>query len=90
MTGTGAASFGVAVAADAYRRLIFPSLEREFFNTIKERADTEAISVFAENLRHLLLVAPAGEKRVPAIDPGTVPAASLSVLMRPEALRRPV
>lgn len=64
VTGTGAA------AADAYRRLIAPSLEREFFNTIKERADTEAISVFAENLRHLLFAAPAGEKRVLAIDPG--------------------
>ena len=71
VTGNGPASSEVATAAaDAYRRLIAPSLEREFFNTIKERADTEAISVFAENLRHLLLAAPAGEKRVLAIDPG--------------------
>ncbi|HJK76164.1 MAG TPA: helix-hairpin-helix domain-containing protein [Methanocorpusculum sp.] len=71
MTGNGPASSEVATAAaDAYRRLIAPSLERELFNTIKERADTEAISVFAENLRHLLLAAPAGEKRVLAIDPG--------------------
>ncbi|HJK44978.1 MAG TPA: helix-hairpin-helix domain-containing protein, partial [Methanocorpusculum sp.] len=71
VTGNGPASSEVATAAaDAYRRLIAPSLEREFFNTIKERADTEAILVFAENLRHLLLAAPAGEKRVLAIDPG--------------------
>ena len=68
VTGNGPASSEVATAAaDAYRRLIAPSLEREFFNTIKER---EAISVFAENLRHLLLASPAGEKRVLAIDPG--------------------
>ena len=59
-----------AAAADSYRRLIAPSLEREFFATVKERADSEAIRVFAENLRHLLLAAPAGERRVLAIDPG--------------------
>ncbi|MDV0441191.1 Tex family protein [Methanorbis furvi] len=71
VTGRGEASAEVAAAAtDAYRRLILPSLEREFFNTVKERADTEAIAVFADNLRHLLLAAPAGEKRVLAIDPG--------------------
>ncbi|MDV0444129.1 Tex family protein [Methanorbis rubei] len=71
VTGRGEASAEVASAAtDAYRRLILPSLEREFFNTVKERADTEAIAVFADNLRHLLLAAPAGEKRVLAIDPG--------------------
>lgn len=71
VTGTGPASKEVALAAaDSYKRLIAPSLEREFFNTIKERADTEAILIFAENLRHLLLAKPAGEKRVLAIDPG--------------------
>lgn len=71
VTGRGEASAEVAAAAtDAYRRLIAPSLEREFFATIKERADTEAIAVFADNLRHLLLAPPAGEKRVLAIDPG--------------------
>ena len=71
VAGRGPASAEVAAAAaDSYRRLIAPSLEREFFATVKERADTEAIRVFAENLRHLLLAAPAGERRVLAIDPG--------------------
>ncbi len=57
-------------AADAYKRLLRPSLENEFRATAKERADTEAIEVFAENLRQLLLAAPLGPKPVIAIDPG--------------------
>ena len=55
---------------DAYKRLVRPSIETEFANTSKEAADEEAIKVFAENLRQLLLAAPLGQKRVMAIDPG--------------------
>ncbi len=55
---------------DAYRRLLKPSIETEFSTLSKEQADEEAISVFAENLRQLLLGAPLGQKRVMGIDPG--------------------
>ena len=55
---------------DAYKRLVRPSIETEFANTSKEAADEEAIKVFAENLRQLLLAAPLGQKRVMAVDPG--------------------
>lgn len=55
---------------DAYKRLISPSIENEFAALSKEKADEEAISVFAENLRQLLLSAPLGQKRVMAVDPG--------------------
>ena len=56
--------------ADSYKRLIEPSIENEYRNLLKERADREAIRVFAENLRQLLLAAPMGQKRTLAIDPG--------------------
>src|SRR5205085_11455787 len=55
---------------DAYRRLLQPSLETEFRTTLKQKADEEAIAVFAENLRQLLLGSPLGSKRILAIDPG--------------------
>jgi uncharacterized protein len=55
---------------DSYKRLIRPSIENEFAALSKEKADDEAIKVFAENLRQLLLAAPLGQKRVMAIDPG--------------------
>ena len=55
---------------DGYKRLLQPSIETEFTNLSKERADEEAIRVFAENLRQLLLGAPLGQKRVMGIDPG--------------------
>ncbi len=55
---------------DAYQRLLKPSIETEYKNLAKERADDEAIKVFAENLRHLLLAPPLGRKRTMAIDPG--------------------
>ncbi|MBN8664024.1 MAG: RNA-binding transcriptional accessory protein [Chitinophagales bacterium] len=55
---------------DAYRRLLQPSLESEFRTALKARGDEEAIAVFAENLRQLLLSSPLGSKRVLAIDPG--------------------
>lgn len=55
---------------DAYRRLLQPSLESEFRMALKTKADEEAIIVFAENLRQLLLSSPLGTKRILAIDPG--------------------
>ncbi len=55
---------------DSYKRLIQPSLENEFLSKTKEEADKDAIKVFAENLRQLLLLPPLGQKRVLAIDPG--------------------
>ena len=55
---------------DGYKRLLEPSIETEFAALSKERADDEAIHVFAENLRQLLLSAPLGQKRVMGIDPG--------------------
>ncbi|KAA6340568.1 30S ribosomal protein S1 [termite gut metagenome] len=55
---------------DAYKRLLKPSIETEFASLSKEKADEEAIRIFAENLRQLLLASPLGEKRVMGIDPG--------------------
>ena len=55
---------------DGYKRLLLPSIETEFMNLSKQKADNEAIRVFAENLRQLLLGAPLGQKRVMGIDPG--------------------
>ena len=67
--GEAGRQFEMAVA-DSYKRLVQPSIETEFRNQLKERADREAIRVFAENLRQLLLAAPLGQKRTLAIDPG--------------------
>ncbi len=55
---------------DAFKRLVKPAIETEFANSSKEAADDEAIHVFAENLRQLLLAAPLGQKRVMGVDPG--------------------
>ena len=55
---------------DGYKRLLKPSLETEFANSSKEKADAEAIQIFADNLRQLLLSPPLGQQRVLAIDPG--------------------
>ena len=69
--GQGACQRLVAEAVeDGYKRLLLPSIETEFANLSKERADQEAIKVFSENLRQLLLSAPLGQKRVMGIDPG--------------------
>ena len=57
-------------AEDAYKRLLKPSIENEYAALSKEQADEEAITVFSENLRQLLLSAPLGQKRVMGIDPG--------------------
>ena len=55
---------------DSYKRLLAPAIETEFMGSSKAQADTEAIKVFAENLRQLLLAAPLGQMRVLALDPG--------------------
>ena len=55
---------------DAYRRMLQPSLETECRTSLKQKADEDAINVFAENLRQLLLSSPLGSKRILAIDPG--------------------
>ncbi|WP_339916109.1 Tex family protein [Yeosuana marina] len=55
---------------DAYKRLVFPALSNEALQNAKEKADESAITVFAKNLKQLLLGSPIGEKRVLAIDPG--------------------
>ena len=69
--GSNAASDQVRLAiADSYKRLIKPSMETEVRLLTKRKADEEAIRVFAENARQLLLAAPLGQKRVLAIDPG--------------------
>ena len=67
----GSASQQVALAAeDSYGRLLGPSMETEVRHEIKERADDEAIRVFAQNLRQCLMATPLGQKAVLAIDPG--------------------
>jgi uncharacterized protein len=71
VTGRGPAAAQVQEAViDGYQRLMAPSLETETRHAAKERADTEAIRVFAQNLRELLLAPPLGTKAVIAIDPG--------------------
>jgi uncharacterized protein len=69
--GNSECSEQVAMAVkDSYKRLVQPSIETEFANLSKEKADYEAIKVFAENLKQLLLAPPLGQKRILAIDPG--------------------
>ena len=68
--GTPAAPQIEMAVADAYKRLLRPSIETEFTASSKEQADEEAIRVFAGNLKQLLLAAPLGQKRIMGIDPG--------------------
>ncbi len=69
--GSGEPQQQVAIAVkDSYKRLIEPSIENEFTSELKEKADAEAIRVFAENLRQLLLSPPLGPQMVLALDPG--------------------
>lgn len=71
LKGNNESSWQVQLALkDAYKRLLFPSIESECMMLIRQRAEEEAIRVFAENLRQLLLASPLGNKRVLAIDPG--------------------
>ena len=68
--GSATRTWMEAAAADSFKRLMRPSIETEQLAAAKERADDEAIRVFAENLRQLLLSSPLGQKRVIALDPG--------------------
>ena len=69
--GSGPASQQVTIAVlDAYKRLLCPSMETEIKLETKKRADDEAIKVFGENLRQLLLAPPLGQRNVMAVDPG--------------------
>ena len=69
--GKSSTSAQVALAlCDSYKRLLCPSIETEFRASSKEKADSEAIDVFADNLKQLLLAPPLGQKRILALDPG--------------------
>jgi uncharacterized protein len=68
-TGECAEQLSIAIK-DSYKRLLEPSIETEFRSLSKEKADEQAIKVFAENLKQLLMAPPLGQKRVLAIDPG--------------------
>lgn len=68
--GSPAATQVEMAVNDAYKRLLKPSIETEFAGASKTKADEEAIHVFAENLKQLLLAAPLGQKRIMGIDPG--------------------
>lgn len=71
LKGATGSSAHVSVAIkDCYRRLLAPSMETEFRAISKEKADTDAIEVFAGNLRQLLMAPPLGQKRILAVDPG--------------------
>jgi uncharacterized protein len=71
LKGEGASSQQVRMAVhDSYKRLLAPSMETETRTAAKKRADEEAIKVFADNIRQLLLASPLGQKNVLAIDPG--------------------
>ncbi len=71
LQGYGEATEQVKLALqDGYKRLLSPSIETEFRNLSKDKADEQAIEVFAENLRQLLLAAPLGQQRVLGLDPG--------------------
>lgn len=65
---------------DSYKRLLKPSIETEFAQASKQKADEEAIRVFADNARQLLLAAPLGQKRILALDPGFRTGCKLVVL----------
>lgn len=67
---TEAADYVEEAVIDGYKRLLKPSIETEFTNLSKEKADESAIKVFADNLRQLLLAAPLGQKRILGVDPG--------------------
>ncbi len=68
-TGEVAEQINLALK-DGYKRLLLPAIENEFIKQYKQKADKEAIDVFAGNLKQLLLAAPLGQKRVLALDPG--------------------
>ena len=78
--GSGFAAWLRAVVADAYQRLLAPAIEVELRQQAREAADAEAIRVFAENLRNLLLAPPAGSRRVLGVDPGLRTGSKLAVV----------
>ncbi|HPH21685.1 MAG TPA: Tex family protein, partial [Haliscomenobacter sp.] len=81
LKGFGASAEQVKTAIhDSYERLLAPSIETEFRNLSKDKADKEAIDVFTQNLRQLLLAAPLGQKRVMGLDPGFRTGCKLVVL----------
>lgn len=81
--GSGCASEQVRLSArDSYRRLLAPSMETEILAEAKARADEKAITVFADNLRQLLLEPPLGQKNVLAVDPGFRTGCKIAVLDR--------
>lgn len=82
----GATDEVIAAVRDGCRRLLTPSLETEFRAELKQRADDEAIRVFADNLRELLLASPLGQKNVLAVDPGFRTGCKVVVLDRQGAL----
>lgn len=65
---------------DSYKRMLFPSIENEFRKSSKEKADQDAIDVFAENLKQLLLASPLGSKNIIGVDPGFRTGCKLAVL----------
>ena len=70
LNSSDAAQYVEDAVVDGYKRMMKPSMETEFANLSKAKADEAAIAVFAENMRQLLLAPPLGQKRVLAIDPG--------------------
>ena len=81
LKGNSPSSAEVATAlVDAYKRLLAPALENELRQTLKDKAEAEAISVFAANLKELLLAPPLGAKKVLALDPGFRSGAKFAVL----------
>ncbi len=68
--GVPASAVIAAAVGDAFKRLLFPSMENEYMNAAKHKADGEAIRIFASNLRQLLMAPPLGNKRIMGIDPG--------------------
>ena len=66
--------------ADSYKRLIAPSIEREMRNILTERAETEAVKVFAKNTEKLLMVPPVKGKKIISIDPGYRTGCKVAVL----------
>ncbi len=88
LRGDNSSSREVGIAlTDAYKRLLTPTLENELRHLLQERAETEAIAVFAANLKELLLAPPLGAKRVLALDPGFRTGAKFAVLSDSGELR---
>ncbi len=87
--GSSVAAGQVNLAVQSYKRLLAPSLENELRTHLKEQADREAIKVFVDNLRELLLASPLGRKRVMAPGPGFRTGAKLVCLDEQGGIPRP-